>query len=495
MTSATFRKDSALNELFAIKSDALRDRLTLSVAVFCVIAIAFGGGGSRFAIAEMLVQLAALPALYFAIFSNHSSRANLATSGDMRLMEWLLIIIVAMVGLQLIPLPAFVWQWLPGRSEMAEAAALIGQGDSWRPLSIDPQRTVTSALYLIVPATGFLAIARLGRDSQRLVLVIILCAGTLHLGAAAVQAFSGGTSFYPYSTTHKGLPIGLFANRNHTALLLLMAIIMTPPLLCGRLSSARAGRLLIFAGLAIILAFAILATRSRAVTALLPMALLILAALGIPTAYRRIGLIILGGVTSLFAALLAIAVSTGNIGTLQGLADRFQQDDDHRFEFWPDTLAAIGRYFPFGSGTGTFDPAFRAQESLDIVGTHYVNHAHNDYIEIAIETGLPGLLILAALLVLTGRQVVRIISAYRAGTMDPLPLHAALALAMLALHSLVDYPGRTLAIAAFAGALLAIIFSLEKYRLTASETGGEPNNRDREQTIGKSGQIAFRRKA
>jgi len=60
-----------------------------------------------------------------------------------------------------------------------------------------------------------------------------------------------------------------------------------------------------------------------------------------------------------------------------------------RIEFWKDTVAAI-RDFPFfGAGLGTF-PFVYPQYSAITFNT-FVNHAHNEYLELLLETGFIGL--------------------------------------------------------------------------------------------------------
>ena len=43
--------------------------------------------------------------------------------------------------------------------------------------------------------------------------------------------------------------------------------------------------------------------------------------------------------------------------------------------------------FPFGSGAGTFRSVYQLYEDHDRLEKPIVNHAHNDYVEIAFETG------------------------------------------------------------------------------------------------------------
>ncbi|HEV2043803.1 MAG TPA: O-antigen ligase domain-containing protein, partial [Sphingomicrobium sp.] len=74
----------------------------------------------------------------------------------------------------------------------------------------------------------------------------------------------------------------------------------------------------------------------------------------------------------------------------------------------------------------------------------YVNHAHNDYMEIVLETGLPGAVLLLLFLIWWSSRAFAI---WRSPNAAELGRAACIASAAILLHSLVDYPLRTAAIA------------------------------------------------
>ena len=98
---------------------------------------------------------------------------------------------------------------------------------------------------------------------------------------------------------------------------------------------------------------------------------------------------------------------------------------------------------PAGSGFGSFDPVFRMYEPNELLNLTYLNHAHSDYLEIALEGGVLGL---ALLIVAIGWATRAGIAACR---MDPSELTASSTrfgagmLLLVALASAVDYPART----------------------------------------------------
>jgi hypothetical protein len=76
------------------------------------------------------------------------------------------------------------------------------------------------------------------------------------------------------------------------------------------------------------------------------------------------------------------------------LEDRFsalEQDHVSRLEVWRDAIEIVRDYPVFGTGLGTFKNAFmRYQRSMP---RSLFDHAHNDYLELATDTGIVGFLL------------------------------------------------------------------------------------------------------
>lgn len=76
--------------------------------------------------------------------------------------------------------------------------------------------------------------------------------------------------------------------------------------------------------------------------------------------------------------------------------------------------------------------------------TVYINHAHNDYLEFLMETGIIGLVLMLLFLLWWVRQAQ---FAWReAGQRARFARAATVASALIMAHSVVDYPGRTAAL-------------------------------------------------
>jgi O-antigen ligase len=125
-----------------------------------------------------------------------------------------------------------------------------------------------------------------------------------------------------------------------------------------------------------------------------------------------------------------------------------------RQTMWANTAPAAVDFMPVGSGIGSFPALYASFENPSEVTTIYTSHAHNDYLEIALETGLPGVLLVIAFLFWWGS---RTWSIWRSPQIDVYAAAGTVASAALLLHSFVDYPLRTAGLSAIMAACLALM--------------------------------------
>ena len=71
------------------------------------------------------------------------------------------------------------------------------------------------------------------------------------------------------------------------------------------------------------------------------------------------------------------------------------------------TAGAALDYLPFGSGAQSFQLIYPHYEDAANASLEYMNHAHNDYVEVFLEHGIPGLVLIGAALVFWIRQAGR----------------------------------------------------------------------------------------
>lgn len=429
------------------KSNSSKSQLWALAAVL-VFAIAFGGGGSKYGMANMLVQLAALAALAF----NREAFFEFWKSAPFAL-KALTGLSILLPALYLVPLPQSVWSTLPGRDLMAQSYELVGR-EGWASASVEPLRTLLALTALIVP----LALLTIGWSASRERLVqvgwIAVALGLVNMliGIPQVLTNSEVGVLYPENPM-PGVLFGTFANRNSTGLFLVGTLALAA--LLPALPQFRRQELLVRAGACALLLVAIMLTRSRTalVLALLPLGLVGLRVLLARTTQGKSGLwVALGGIALIAGTGAIVAVAApGRVGAV---LERFDDaDTDARAYIWEDAVYSVDRFWPLGSGTGTFDDVFQLDESLENLTLRRAGRAHNDYLEVAIEAGIPGLTLVAAWILLLGWLAWRA----RRSSDRWVAWSGGAALLAIALQSITDYPLRNLSLLGFAGFALLIL--------------------------------------
>lgn len=415
------------------------------------LALLLGGGSLRFPLTRMIVELAASAALVGYAVRGWRAPVDRWTAGVMALL--LLAMLVPLI--QVIPLPPSVWTGLPGRDAAAKVIEYTGLAPRWMPISLQPDATRLAAAYLLVPIALFVATVH-ATAAQRLVYGWVIVAMAL-LGAMLGLLQAGGSeSFYFYNVGRYTASTGFFANKNHYADLLLVGMLLIAGLTrTGRRFDLLSPSPLVAAGMIVVLVLALPSANSRMALALLPVALLPAAVLLTPSRYYRLSVRNAAIGVGVIVALLAAAATSG---VVTRLIDRFGGEPDMRFTFWPDVLTAINTYQPVGSGLGSFIKIFQRHESMTTLHFTYVFHAHNDFLEVVLEAGWLGavLLVLGVLLLLLGSW--RVLRRAAWGRFTPMHVAAVCGIVVLLAHSLVDYPLRTLSMAsvlAFLAACLA----------------------------------------
>jgi hypothetical protein len=122
------------------------------------------------------------------------------------------------------------------------------------------------------------------------------------------------------------------------------------------------------------------------------------------------------------------------------------------------TLDGAIAFAPVGSGLGTFEKVYPLFEDDGEVPGTYVNHAHNEYLQIALEFGAPGVLLMAAFLAWFMASLGVIwFTRQEFGSLLRIKMGASVALCVPLLHSILDYPMRAPAVACLAAACIAVL--------------------------------------
>ena len=426
---------------------------------FLLAAVAFGGAGINSPFAHALIVVLGLLVLAIRLPRLDWQSAD----ARVRYVAWLFLAAAALGLLQIVPLPQSLWASLPGHQLAGEIATAVG-GGGWRAWSLSPDRTLESMTALVPPAAGVLIALQASSEQRRAILRFILLVALASAMLAIIQISAGpGSAPVLFATRHRGLGVGLFVNRNHFALFLLLAMQIAAlpgiPTLAGKRSAAAAERQstewALRSGALVLLSLGVLATLSRAGAFLLPVALV--AAVLINRRGRLKGRVVLIGIV--VAALLALALSAAP--PVQALLERYTTAaEDKRFDYWANTILAVRDALPIGTGFGTFTLIYPTVEPLAQLRPDVVNHAHNDLLELALEGGLPGLALLVAWLALIVMLVIRARGVAQSRRERLLPVVVAVGVGLTLAASVVDYPIRMDAIAVVLALLVGMLLPM-----------------------------------
>lgn len=416
----------------------------LLAALLCLVFI-LGGASRGSELSILAMELLGVLVLALAIWRLNRRGTPSAT--------WLPLALLAAVMLtpllQLAPLPPQLWLSLPGRAEAAETLRLAQVTPGWAPLSLTPENTYRSFLWLLPPAAVFAA--TLGMDARRRLwavgVVLGLCAASLLLAGLQLSDRDGG-AFHIYDTSHSFLPVGFFANRNHQGVLMAAGLPLAAAFAAAWGSGSSERRKpanLVYVGLVGLLVVGILVTRSRAALILAGPALIasfVIFWMAVQGGGRRREVALaVGGAVALMVVAAQVAIGAV-LSRFEDAADR-----EGRFDIWPVIVDEGARVQFWGTGLGSFEAVYRSAEPLDLLTPLFVNHAHNDYLELWLEAGIVFPLLFAAFLIWFARATLNSWRRPSSSLEGILGRAASVVVLLLLLHSIGDYPLRTLPLA------------------------------------------------
>ncbi|MER8383477.1 O-antigen ligase family protein [Mesorhizobium sp. M1399] len=398
------------------------DKYLLGSVLF--VSLLIGGGTTSGLYTDTLIEVAAIVSSA-AIFSQTSGQ-RISHSA-----LWLLIFAVALVVLQIVPLPTAMFNGL--RPELLLGNPWADE-TQFRFISVGVGRTIECLLYLLATAAFFLAVLRL-RAEQVSALLPFFFMGVICNGLAGAIQYSLSDNIAIVGLLPFTINAGLFANVNHFSALLFVSIpfVVYYGLFRGHLLSGSVGL--------IALLLLLLAAGSRA-GVLIGLATTILSVVFLSARSRASGLTIL---------MIFIGLSVYTIGAWTKIDADVIDPTFGRGEFARTTIEGIKENWATGVGFGNFQNAYQIYEKESMIFKQYVNHTHNEYLEIAFEGGVLAILLMVGYFVLLFAALARV-------RRDPLQKAAFLSVSFLLIHSLVDYPLRTGALAMTFAYMNAIIF-------------------------------------
>lgn len=336
-----------------------------------------------------------------------------------------------------------------------------------------PDATVTAAMRLMAYAGAFWLAAQLCRDPTRAAIMawgVAIIGGFYALYGLTVQ-FAGSNSILGFAKwAYLGDLTSTFVNRNSYATYAGIGLVTTLALLLAQVRALFAGGDPRYAGvndaavlrggmllvLALLLSTALFLTHSRGglLATLAGIGALLLIGAGQDRLAGR-------GATRLFAviavgAIVVVAAVSGG-GVLQRMANDPAREDNQRALIWKQTMVGIADRPLLGHGYGAYESAFPAyQEPRQVFGQR-VDKAHNTYLELMFELGIPATLLL---LCLPGLVLLACIGSLGRDGRDTLyPTIAISTSVVIAVHALADFSVQIPAVALTWAALLGLGFT------------------------------------
>lgn len=352
-----------------------------------------------------------------------------------------------------------------------------------RTISFDPFWTQVAAVH-------FLALGLLFSAS----LVLIDSAKRISRLAMAITIFGFGYAFFAilqsvlspdkiYGIYDALTPFGSFVNRHNFAAAMEMMVAI--PLGMIFTGAVRPDKRLLYVIAIALMGAALLLSGSRGglmafIASVIFLVIITARGSGTKKLVLRVAMSLL-----LLAAVVGGAVFVGGDTSLTRIVDTAGTKDvtTGRFEIWGVTLKMIAADMPFGSGLGAYGVAYTRFDTAS--GLARVEQAHNDFLQVASDAGIPGVLIgllFLFLLYKTARRALRSRNLIRRG----IATGALTGIFAVLVHSLFDFVLHTTAVSMLFVLLLAILAAAgHEYPDDIADVPDDGRRRERSRTKAK----------
>jgi O-antigen ligase len=386
---------------------------------------------------------------------------------------WLLYLLCS-----LLPLPSGLVAVLSGKA--ASLYALASTDSTLIPLAVDYFASSDFFLRSVsLVLMFFLALVLLKRSWRiKLFIRVIVLSAVFQAVYGGLMTLSGVEyGFFIEKEAYRGLATGTFINRNHLAGYLEMALALGIGLLMASMGGEGAlnwrQRMRNLAQLLL----------SRKIRLRLYLAIMVI---GLVLTHSRMGntaffssLLIAGGIwlllsqrkpkrstIILLASLLVIDIFiVGNWFGIDKVVERLEKTSaqtETRDEVVQHGLTYSQDYLLAGSGGGSFYAVFPGYRQGDIRGQY--DHAHNDYLQFLVETGVIGVVLLGGVVMFSLLSALRAIKTRRDPLLRGLGFSGVMGITALLIHSSVDFNLQIPANAAMFMLLLAVSWTAIGHR-------------------------------
>jgi O-antigen ligase len=413
---------------------------TISFITFCVMIIfsALAYGTVHQPIIAAFYLVVALLLILWAVDSFRTGRLVLSDS-----------------PLQIPLLAAAIYAWIQ-IFPFGTVADIAGVDGVPRTISLDPYSTSMTALHFFALFLFFaLLLPRLDSAGRlRRLAAVITVFGFAFAFFAILQSFLSPDRIYGIYEVQNAVPFGSFVNRHNFAAYMELTIALPLGMLFA--GSVERDKRLLFVTAASLMGVALLLSGSRGGLVAFAAQLIFLAFVSARAITGNTFLLRAALIVVLLAAIVGGAIFVGGETSLTRIAETAASKDvtTDRAHIWRVTLDVIKSNLPLGAGLGAFGIAYTAHDSYG--GMERVEQAHNDYLQVVADAGIPGILIGGAFLFFlfkAGRIAVKVDNRFRRG----IALGAASGCFAILVHSLFDFVLHTTAISILFLTLVALI--------------------------------------
>lgn len=328
--------------------------------------------------------------------------------------------------IQIVPVPPSFLKVLSPETYRVYSENLSHAGAlPWRTLSLYPHATLLEIVRLIAYVCIFFLTVQILKDRQTIARMtgVILISGT---GSALLGIFQmilwNGKLLWFRELSHGGTPFGPYVNRNHFAGLMEMLIpvcvgvlVHLFPVITNKhdikstvsdfFAHRRTNNALLVSAAVVIMVTALFLSLSRGGIIGLSLSMLLFGVmLSVRNSTRKKG-------RTIIALFLIILFSVGWFGWKPVIA-RFEKigregSSEYRIQNWKDSLKIVKAFPLFGTGLGTYEHVYPRYKTVPT--QERWEHAHNDYIEGAVELGASGSLVALCIIISFYRTMFRIL--------------------------------------------------------------------------------------
>lgn len=369
---------------------------------------------------------------------------------------WVLGAWILQQALSVPPLPRGWVEFLsPETASINALVDALGPRREAFPLSVDGYASKISLLKTLAYAGAFFLTLVLAnsRSRIRVLAAVLVLSAFAHSVYAVLMHLSGiETEFFDARISHASQASGFFVNRNHFAGYLEMTLAIGIGLLIAGLSDRRAdswkqfvrntlewmlsAKMVLRLALCV-LVIALTTTHSRMGNTAFFSSLLIAGVIGIALSRHATR----NTVVLLVSLVVIDLLIVGSWFGVEKLAQRIEQttvaEVQGREEPAAHTVGIIARHPVFGLGPGTFYVAFEPYRPEAVVD--YYDYAHNDYAQFAAESGLLGMALIGAFVLLSLLAALRAHAVRRDPLMRGMSFACIMGVAAILIHSTADF--------------------------------------------------------